>query len=135
MRIFEVFSVLIWFASLVSSTYGEKEDMHKRSYTVNPGKILFCPSARAGPPGPPGPPGLPGRDGRDGRDCPPCNCGGGAPAAPLPPVESPCPGPSPLLPQGPSTGGREVPHIHISGQQRDLLGDQVDEESGSGNKE
>lgn len=68
-------------------------------------KILFCPSARAGPPGPPGPPGLPGRDGRDGRDCPPCNCGGGAPAAPLPPVESPCPGPSPLLPQGPSTGG------------------------------
>ncbi|XP_029204263.1 uncharacterized protein LOC114968290 [Acropora millepora] len=105
MRIFEAFSVLIWFASFVSSTYGEKEDMHKRSYTVNPGKILFCPSARAGPPGPPGPPGLPGRDGRDGRDCPPCNCGGGAPAAPLPPVESPCPGPSPLLPQGPSTGG------------------------------
>ena len=39
MRIFEAFSVLILLASLVSSTYGEKEDMHKRSYTVNPGKV------------------------------------------------------------------------------------------------
>lgn len=68
-------------------------------------QILFCPSARAGPPGPPGPPGLPGRDGRDGRDCPPCNCGGSVPPLTSPPVESPCPGSPPPLPQGPTTGG------------------------------
>lgn len=67
-------------------------------------QILFCPSARAGPPGPPGPPGLPGRDGRDGRDCPPCNCGGST-VPPSPPVESPCPGSPPPLPQGPAVGG------------------------------
>ena len=65
-------------------------------------QILFCPSARAGPPGPPGPPGLPGRDGRDGRDCPPCNCA----SVPSPPVESPCPGSPPPVPQGPPVGGQ-----------------------------
>ena len=64
-------------------------------------QILFCPSARAGPPGPPGPPGLPGRDGRDGRDCPPCNCA----SVPSPPVESPCPGSPPPVPQGSPVGG------------------------------
>lgn len=127
MWLFEI-AVTLSVVVVASQASYEKEDRHRRSYTVNPGKILFCPSARAGPPGPPGPPGLPGRDGRDGRDCPPCNCGGAGPA-PLPPVETPCAG---SVPQGPPTGG-EVPHVHISGQQRDLLGDEV-EQSGSGDK-
>lgn len=113
---------------LVVSLASQEEQHTRRSYTVNPGKILFCPSARAGPPGPPGPPGLPGRDGRDGRDCPPCNCA----SLPSPPVESPCPGSPPPVPQGPPVGG-EVPHVHITGQARDL-GDRTDQ-SGSGDRE
>ncbi|XP_027046202.1 uncharacterized protein LOC113673933 [Pocillopora damicornis] len=92
---------LITLHLLVVSLASQEEQHTRRSYTVNPGKILFCPSARAGPPGPPGPPGLPGRDGRDGRDCPPCNCA----SVPSPPVESPCPGSPPPVPQGPPVGG------------------------------
>ncbi|XP_020608832.1 cuticle collagen 7-like [Orbicella faveolata] len=121
--------VLLFLTVVVISLASQDGQHHRRSYTINPGKILFCPSARAGPPGPPGPPGLPGRDGRDGRDCPPCNCGGSVLPPTSPPVESPCPGSPPPLPQGPATGG-EVPHVHITGQARDL-GDHT-ELSGSG---
>ncbi|KAJ7374616.1 hypothetical protein OS493_004954 [Desmophyllum pertusum] len=124
--------LLVSITVVVVSLASTDDKHHRRSYTVNPGKILFCPNSRNGPPGPPGPPGLPGRDGRDGRDCPPCNCGGSTPTQPLPPVENPCPGSPPPLPQPPPVGG-EVPHIHITGQARDL--EDRTEQSGSGASE
>lgn len=119
-----IFSVLV----AISLASHEEKYRFGRSYTINPGKVLFCPSARAGPPGPPGPPGLPGRDGRDGRDCPPCNCAGGS-SATLPPAEPPCAGSQPFAPQGPPTGG-ESSHVHLAAATRDLADET--EQSGSG---